>query len=50
MVGLLLGLPGVTVGSRVVGSGEKDLDGLMVDGAALGLPGVTVGMAVLGGK
>ena len=58
VVGLVLGLPGVTVGAAVLGvfdttaglpfSKGGGVTGLAVVGLELGLPGVTVGMPLVG--
>ena len=46
VVGLLLGFPGSTVGTTVVGAAGL---GFALEGWALGLPGGTVGPPVVGG-
>ena len=53
VVGLWLGLPGVTVGTEVAGrlvttAGFSTRKGGVVDGGALELPRVTVGVPVVG--
>jgi hypothetical protein len=59
LVGVLLGIPGVTVGVEVLGAFvmgglstaagfSKVVAGMTLVGAVLGMPGVTVGMEVLG--